>query len=143
MKRLFPGLHRNAENGNEVLEGVFLVRVERAFYRWHPQKPFYFIRFAVLEPREHEGRVVAGRLYCTPRALWKLNWFLRDFGYDPNLLGRDEIDEKALAGLRGILRTLQSHSERSLLSESRRVCASRRLGRNSTAAAHHRREASP
>jgi hypothetical protein len=31
--------------------------------------------------------------------------FLRDFGYDPNLLGRDEVDEKALLGLRGLVRT--------------------------------------
>ena len=33
-------------------------------------------------------------LYCTPKALWKLSWFLRDFGYDTELLGRDEIDER-------------------------------------------------
>jgi hypothetical protein len=46
----------------------------------------------------------AGRLYCTPKALWKLNWFLRDFGYDPDLLGRDEVEERALLGLRGIVR---------------------------------------
>ena len=45
-----------------------------------------------------------GRLYCTPKALWKLRWFLRDFGYDPDLMGRDEVDEKALVGLRGIVR---------------------------------------
>jgi len=105
MKRLFPGLHGGGQNGNEVLEGVFLVRVDRAFYRWHPQRPFYSLRFAVLEPKEHSGQFVTGRLYCTPKALWKLNWFLRDFGYDPDLLGRDELDEKALLGLRGILRT--------------------------------------
>ena len=43
-------------------------------------------------------------MYCTPKALWKLRWFLRDFGYDPDLLGRDEVDEKALVGLRGIVR---------------------------------------
>jgi hypothetical protein len=105
MKRLFPGLHGTGQNGNEVLEGVFLVRVDRAFYRWHPQRPFYSLRFAVLEPKEYSGQFVTGRLYCTPKALWKLNWFLRDFGYDPDLLGRDELDEKALLGLRGILRT--------------------------------------
>src|ERR1700688_1821173 len=45
-----------------------------------------------------------GRLYCTPKALWKFRWFLRDFGYDPDLMGRDEVDEKALLGLRGIVR---------------------------------------
>src|ERR1700694_266905 len=49
-----------------------------------------------------------GRLYCTPKALWKLRWFLRDFGYDPDLMGRDEVDEKALVGLRGIVRVSET-----------------------------------
>jgi hypothetical protein len=44
-------------------------------------------------------------LYCSPKALWKLNWFLRDFGYDQDLMGRDEVDEKGLIGLSGVLRT--------------------------------------
>jgi hypothetical protein len=44
-------------------------------------------------------------LYCTERALWKLNWFLRDFGYDTQLLKDDQIDEKALSNLRGVVRT--------------------------------------
>jgi hypothetical protein len=35
--------------------------------------------------------------------LWKLTWFLRDFGYDSELLGRDELDEKALVGLIGVV----------------------------------------
>ena len=104
MKRHISGLHREAGNGDDLREGIFLVRTERAFYRWHPQKPFFALRFAILEPKEHQGHCLAGRLYCTPKALWKLNWFLRDFGYDPDLLGRDEVDEKALLGLRGILR---------------------------------------
>jgi hypothetical protein len=44
-------------------------------------------------------------LYCTERALWKLNWFLRDFGYDAQLLKDDQVDEKALRNLRGVIRT--------------------------------------
>jgi hypothetical protein len=35
-------------------------------------------------------------------ALWKFNWFLRDFGYDIELLGRDEVDETQLIGLTGV-----------------------------------------
>ncbi len=105
MKRHIPGLHREAQNGDNTLEGIFLVRVERAFYRWHPQKPFFALRFGILEPKEHAGQTISGRLYCTPKALWKLSWFLRDFGYDTELLGRDEVDEKALLGLRGVIRT--------------------------------------
>ena len=41
----------------------------------------------------------------TERALWKLTWFLRDFGYDTELLSRDQVDEKALRNLRGVVRT--------------------------------------
>jgi hypothetical protein len=104
MKRHLPGLHGAAREGHHNLEGLFLVRVERAFYRWHPQKPFFTLRLGILEPKEHTGQIISGRLYCTTRALWKLRWFLRDFGYDTDLLGRDEIDEKALLGLRGVLR---------------------------------------
>jgi hypothetical protein len=29
--------------------------VDRAFYRWHPTRPFYLLRFAILEPKEHRG----------------------------------------------------------------------------------------
>jgi hypothetical protein len=105
MKRHIPGLHRDADSANGIPDGIFLVKVERAFYRWHPSRPFFALRFGVLQPAEYQGHSLNGRLYCTPKALWKLNWFLRDFGYDPDLLGRDEVDEKALLGLRGMLRT--------------------------------------
>src|ERR1700675_1899568 len=104
MKRFIPGLYREGHNGEDVLEGVFLVRVDRTFYRWHPRRPCYSIRFGVLDPKEHRGQSITGRLYCTPRALWKLSWFLRDFGYDPELLGKNEIDDKALVGLQGTAR---------------------------------------
>jgi hypothetical protein len=104
VKRHIPGLHRESRNDEDGLEGIFLVRVERAFYRWHSTRPFYLLRFSVLEPKEHHGHSLTGRLYCTPKALWRLSWFLRDFGYNTDLLGRDELDEKALLGLQGIVR---------------------------------------
>jgi hypothetical protein len=104
MKHHIPGLHGAAHDQDISLEGLFLVRVERAFYRWHPQKPFYALRLGILEPKEHAGQTISGRLYCTPKALWRLNWFLRDFGYDTDLLGRDEVDEKAVLNLRGVVR---------------------------------------
>ena len=56
------------------------VRVDRAYYRWQPQKPFFILSFTVLEPEHFAARKVSGRLYCTEKCLWKLNWFLRDFG---------------------------------------------------------------
>ena len=104
MKRHIPGLNQQAQSGDDILEGVFLVRVERASYRYHPQKPFFALCFAILQPAEHAGRTFSGRLYCTPKALWKLSWFLRDFGYDAELFGADEVDEKALVSLRGIVK---------------------------------------
>ena len=105
MKRHIPGLHSRQQNGDQPLEGLFLVRVEWASYRWHPQKAFLQVRFVVLEPASFERRSFSGRLYSTERALWKLNWFLRDFGYDMELLSQDQMDEKALVNLRGVVRT--------------------------------------
>jgi len=104
MKRQFPGLHAESKNGGGLLEGMFLARVDRAFYQWHPQKPFFALRFSILEPRQHSTQTISGRLYCTQRALWKLNWFLRDFGYDHELFAKDEVDEKALLGLTGVVK---------------------------------------
>ena len=105
MKRRIQGLSSTVSDGqNNVPDGVFLVRVNRAQYRWHQLKPFYALRLMVLEPRELAGRVVSGRLYCTAKALWKLGWFLRDFLYDPELLSSEEVDEKALSGLRGVVK---------------------------------------
>ena len=104
MKRRIPGLH-SAQQSESPLEGLFLVRVEWASYRWHVQKPFLSVRFVVLEPESFQRRSFLGRFYCTERVLWKLNWFLRDFGYDQELLAEDQVDEKALVNLRGVVRT--------------------------------------
>lgn len=104
MKRQIPGLYQEAHTANEIPEGLFLVRVERASYRYHPQKPFFSVSFAILEPEELKDKNFSGRLYCTRKALWKFSWFLRDFGYDAELLTHDEVDEKALLGLRGVVK---------------------------------------
>ena len=105
MRRRIQGLHEADQSAaGQVRDGLLLVRVERAYHRWDSRKPFYLLRFSILEPKELTGHSVAGRLYCTPRALWKLNWFLRDFGYDAELLGQDEIDDKSLIGLRGVVK---------------------------------------
>jgi hypothetical protein len=108
MRRHIPGLHSLQQNPESNLDGLFLVRVERAAYRWHRQKSFLELRFIILEPEAVASRSFSGRLYCTDRALWKLNWFLRDFGYDTELLNQDQVDEKSVLNLRGVLRT--SHS---------------------------------
>jgi hypothetical protein len=105
MRRRIQGLHEADQSAaTQVRDGLFLVRVDRAQHRWHARKPFYLLRFSVLEPNDLSGQPITGRLYCTPRALWKLNWFLRDFGYDAGLLGQDEIDDKGLVGLSGVVK---------------------------------------
>jgi hypothetical protein len=103
MRRRIPGLKSVAPISEDVPDGFFLVRVDRLHYRWDRQKPFFSIRLSIIEPSAFAGRSISGRLYCTPKALWKLSWFLRDFGYDPDLLGREEIDERAVLDLTGIV----------------------------------------
>jgi hypothetical protein len=104
MRRHIPGLH-SGQYPESNLEGLFLVRVESAAYRWHAPKPFLEVCFVILEPKTFASRQFCGRLYCTDRALWKLNSFLRDFGYDEELLSRDQVDEKSVLNLRGVVRT--------------------------------------
>jgi hypothetical protein len=109
MKRQVPGLAETARDSRrEISNGIFLVRVDGAQFRWHAHKPFYVLRLSVLEPRTLAGHSIVGRLYCTQKAIWKLGWFLRDFLYDPELLAHEQVDEKALPGLRGIVKI--SHS---------------------------------
>ena len=115
MKRQITGLHSADRCAiDQIPDGIFLVRVQRVRFQRQAQKPYYTITLAILEPDRFSGQVISGRLYCSPKALWKLNWFLRDFGYDTDLLSRDELEEKALLGLQGIVRVshtiLNGHS---------------------------------
>lgn len=114
MKRTISGLAKAGNPQGELPAGEYLVEVVRAQYRWQKQKPFYSISFRVLQPALLVGAEIVGRLYCTVKALWKLSWFLTDFGYDVDLLNQDELDEKILVGLRGVVRvsyanTLNGH----------------------------------
>ncbi len=105
MKRQVPGLADVSRDSRpQIPDGIFLVSVGGAQFRWHAQKPFYVVRLCVLEPKEFAGQSIVGRLYCTQKAMWKLGWFLRDFLYDPELLAHEQIDEKALLGLRGVVK---------------------------------------
>jgi hypothetical protein len=104
MKRQIVGL--NAAVGDRILipDGAYLVRVGGAKYRWDSKKPFLELRLEVLKPLTSANTRIVGRVYCTPKALWKLNWFLREFEYDRDLFDRNEIDEKSILGLVGIVR---------------------------------------
>jgi hypothetical protein len=105
MRRQITGLHSADRCAtDQIPEGIFLVQVQRVQFRRQAQKPYYTVSLVVLEPSRFAERVISSRLYCNPKALWKLNWFLRDFDYDPDLLGRDEVDETQLAGLKGVVK---------------------------------------
>src|ERR1700751_5758972 len=105
MKRQIMGLHAADRcAADQVPDGVFLVRVQAVTFRRQAQKPYYTLRLVILEPRRFAQQIVSSRLYCNPKALWKLNWFLRDFGYDTELLDRDEVDETQLVGLKGVVK---------------------------------------
>jgi hypothetical protein len=68
VKRRIQGLSETTQTSADgVPDGVFLVRVDRAQYRWHPVKPFYVLQLSILEPHELTGRVVSGRVYCTAK----------------------------------------------------------------------------
>ena len=69
MRRFFESLRpADVSAIHSVPDGIFLVRVDRAQYRWHRQKPYYEIRFAVLKPRHLAGCFITGHLYCTAKA---------------------------------------------------------------------------
>jgi hypothetical protein len=104
MRQQLSGLH----GATPFPDGFFLVRVVYARYGRQQEKPFLMLNLLVIEPEAFAGRKISTRLYCTEKALWKLNWFLRDFGYDSELLGRDELDDHALVNLRGVVKV--SHS---------------------------------
>jgi hypothetical protein len=105
MKRQITGLH-DADRcaAHQIPNGVFLVQVQRVKFYRQAQKPYYTLALDILEPSRFARHVISSRLYCGPKALWKLNWFLRDFGYDTELLGRDELDESLVVGLKGVVK---------------------------------------
>jgi len=109
MKRYVSGLNQASTSASYGLaDGLFLVRVERIQYRSHRQKTFYAIQFSVVEPNPLGGNRFAATLSCSSKNLWKLNWFLHDFGYDPELLERNEIDDKSVFGLCGVVKITHS-----------------------------------
>jgi len=103
MRRHIPGLHSWQPEDSNLLRGLFLVRIDRAFFRWQQKKPYLELRFTILEPQALEQKTFVARLSSTEKALGKLTRFLKDFGYDAELLSRDELDVQALLGLRGVI----------------------------------------
>ena len=105
MRRQIAGLHAADRCAADQLpDGLFLVRVHRVQFHRYAHKPYYTLSLTILEPGRFRDHSISSRLYCTAKALWKLNWFLRDFGYDTELLGHDEVDESQLVGLSGVVK---------------------------------------
>jgi hypothetical protein len=92
MKRQIAGLRAASDSENRVPDGIYLVRVQCIRFQRNAPKPYYTVALIVIEPRRVAGNVVSSRLYCSPKALWKLDCFLRDFGYDLESMERDEVD---------------------------------------------------
>ncbi len=127
MRRQITGLHAADRcSADQIPDGVFLVRVQRVQFRRQAPKPYYTLALAILEPTRFSGRTLSSRLYCNPKALWKLNWFLRDFGYDTELLGRDEVDETQLVRSEGRGQDQSHRHQRCLPDPVRRLCSADR-----------------
>ncbi len=105
MKRNIDGLRSaNTSNLSGVPDGIYLTRVQRMQFRKYAPKSYYSVTLSILDPMRFEGSKISSRLYCHAKALWKLNWFLTDFGYDTELLDRDQVDEKRAVGLTGVVK---------------------------------------
>lgn len=97
MRRQIAGL-RAAGNCVEkrTPDGIYLVCIHHIQYRKFAPKPFFTAVLTIVEPQRLAGNTVSSRIYCNPRALWKFSWFLRDFGYDKELLELEQVDEQRL-----------------------------------------------
>ncbi len=103
MRVRIQGLNQPGEKV-PLAEGLYQARVVRCEPAGHAPKPCRAVTFLILEPQAYAGRYVRTRLYCHDRALWKLRWFLKDFGYDADLLANEELDDRRVVGLEGVIR---------------------------------------
>ena len=103
MRTHIQGLNQPSER-KPLAEGLYKARVVKFEPAGHAAKPCRMATFLILEPDTFSGRHVKTRLYCHDRALWKLRWFLSDFGYDPDLLAAEELDDRRVVGLEGVIR---------------------------------------
>ena len=103
MRIKIPGLNHTREK-LPLVEGMYRARVVRFEPAGHAPNPCRAASFLILEPASYQGRHVRARLYCHDRALWKLRWFLSDFGYDAELLAAEELDDRRVVGLEGVIR---------------------------------------
>ena len=103
MRIKIQGLNHTRER-LPLVEGLYRALVVRFEPAGHAANPCRTASFLILEPASYRGRHVRTRLYCHDRALWKLRWFLADFGYDAELLAAEELDDRRVVGLEGVIR---------------------------------------
>jgi hypothetical protein len=103
MRAKIQGLSQVSERV-PLVEGLYRARVVRFEFAGHSAKPCRAVTFLILDPTRYAGRYVRSRLYLHEPALWKLRWFLMDFGYDSDLFNADELDDRRVLGLEGIIR---------------------------------------
>ena len=103
MRTRIQGLNQPSER-IPLVEGAYRARVVRFEPAGHAPNPCRAATFLILEPPSYAGRHVRTRLYCHQRALWKLRWFLSDFRYDTELMAAEELDDRRVVGLEGVIR---------------------------------------
>jgi len=103
MRVKIQGLSQESQKA-PLIEGLYRARVVRFEPAGHAAKPCRTATFLILDPPPYVGRYVRTRLYCHDRALWKLRWFLGDFGYDSELMAAEELDDRRVVGLEGVIR---------------------------------------
>ena len=103
MRTKIQGLSRTAKRSH-LVEGLYRARVVRFRPAGHAAKPSLAATFQILEPAAYAGCYIRTRLYCHDRALWKLRWFLRAFRYDAELFAAEELDDRRVVGLEGVIR---------------------------------------
>ena len=103
MRIKIQGLSQQIERA-PLVEGLYRARVVRFEPAGHAPNPCRVVSFLILAPDRFAGRHVRTRLYCHERALWKLRWFLSDFGYDSELFASEELDDRRVIGLEGVIR---------------------------------------
>lgn len=103
MRTRIQGLSQENEK-LPLVEGVYRARVVACRPAGHAAKPCRAVTFRILDPPPYVGQYVRTRLYCHDRAVWKLRWFLSDFGYDIELLAAEVLDDRHVVGLEGVIR---------------------------------------
>ncbi len=99
----------------DVPNGLFLVRVESMELRYRGPNHCFLLRFSILEPSELAGRAISGRLQGNEKVGWKVGWFLREFGYNRDLITEGEMYDKALIGLQGVIQISRRSYNRTLV----------------------------